>query len=85
VPYSLLNSRLSLGWDIERALITPSREPKLYTFNSESLSLKEWAEKLNVPKYLLKSRLYKGWSLENALITPTQIHKNNIKKVENGV
>ena len=45
-------------------------EPKMYTFNGETHTLRDWAEITGIPKKSLRSRLGKGWPLERALTEP---------------
>lgn len=40
------------------------------TFNGETLSTAEWAERFQISYPLFMSRLYLGWSVENALTIP---------------
>jgi hypothetical protein len=46
------------------------REPKLYTYGGESLSIKEWAKRLNVSYSAIQHRLKAGHPLEVALTAP---------------
>jgi hypothetical protein len=41
-----------------------------YLFAGESLTVKEWADKLELPYYSLKSRIADGWSLAEAITKP---------------
>jgi len=43
---------------------------KLLTFRGETMSMVEWAEKLDLPYTTLKGRFQKGWEVEKALSTP---------------
>ena len=40
------------------------------TFNGETLTINQWAEKLNIKRELIKDRLRWGWSVNDALTTP---------------
>lgn len=46
------------------------RNTRLITFDNETLTLREWSEKLNLSYGALKRRLQVGWSVEKALTTP---------------
>lgn len=52
----------------EQARNTKSVKP--ITFNGETHSVPEWAEKIGIPKYTLHKRLRSGWSVERALTEP---------------
>ena len=52
----------------EQARNTVSIKP--ITFNGETRSIPEWAEKVGILKYTLHKRLRSGWSVERALTTP---------------
>lgn len=45
---------------------------KRISFNGETLSVQEWAEKLNLTPSTLRSRFNKGWSVERALTEPVR-------------
>ena len=42
----------------------------LLTFNGETLTINQWAEKLNIKRELIKDRLRLGWNVDDALTTP---------------
>lgn len=71
--------RLAIGWSVDRALTTAIREKNVsrqnekLTYNGESLSIREWTERLfpDQPKTIL-SRLSAGWSVEKTLSKPAQ-------------
>lgn len=44
----------------------------LLTFNSETHSINEWAEILNIKRETIKTRLQLRWSIEKALFTPVR-------------
>ena len=67
LDYSALKQRINSGWPVEKALITPTgglnihqrpSRAKLYTFNGETHTLREWADKLGVRVGTLQQRLY---------------------------
>ena len=41
-----------------------------FTHRGESLLLREWSERLNIPESTLRTRLHAGWTLDMALSTP---------------
>jgi hypothetical protein len=43
---------------------------KRISFNGETLSVQEWAEKLNIKPSTLRARFNKGWYVERALTEP---------------
>ncbi len=45
-------------------------QAKRYSYNGESLTLKEWAERTGVTVNTLRGRLARGWSLRETLTTP---------------
>lgn len=55
-------------WTTKKEQAINTRKFKLFTFNGESHTLKEWCEILNINYRTLRSRiLYNGWSIERAL------------------
>lgn len=49
------------------------------TYNGETLSVTEWAERLGVRRHVIFSRLKIGWSVERALTEPLQLKKSHSK------
>lgn len=45
---------------------------KLYTYNGETLSIMQWAEKTGIHPNMLYKRLSRGWSIEDAIKTRSQ-------------
>lgn len=70
-----LYARLKLGWTVERALGEPINEkhgpvPKSIELNGESLTMNQWAKRLNLSPTTLHCRLNSRlWTLEKALTT----------------
>lgn len=62
---SLISNRLCHGWDVERALTTPSNY-KMIAWQGLSMSLSEWARYLGKPYATLEARLRRGWSVAKA-------------------
>lgn len=66
-----LFTRIYDGWSVEKALSTPSFEPKKYTLDDVTLTIKEWSDKTGIPLKTLEARLSsKDWTVEKALSTP---------------
>lgn len=66
----LIWQRLENGWTVDQA-IQPPADQKRYIFQGESLTLDEWAARLNVSYITLYMRIEgRGWSLERALTQP---------------
>lgn len=42
---------------------------RLYTYNGETLSIMQWAEKIGMHPNMLYKRLLRGWDIEKALTT----------------
>lgn len=40
------------------------------TYNGETLTMVQWARKLNIPYMLLCQRMSRGWTFEKAILTP---------------
>lgn len=49
----------------------------IITYKQTTMSLAEWAERLNVSYFVLYNRLSKGWSIEKTLETPVDKRKSN--------
>ena len=74
---STISTRLWKGWTIEAALspkrapkeaaIKPSNDARRYSFDGQSLTVREWSEQTGLRVGLISSRLAKGWSLERTL------------------
>lgn len=58
-------------WATGREQARNRRNNRLITFNGETLSLKEWSERVGIHIHSLAERLEK-WPLEKALNTPKQ-------------
>lgn len=84
LSYNVLNSRLSSGWDIERALTTPVKEVHTGPIQDHEgkvyNSFKEMALNYGMEPSYLKKRLSRGWSLEKALTTPVKKRCINLIK-----
>ena len=54
------------------------RNNRVLTYNGESLTLTQWAEKIGCDVSVLYERLKHKWTIEKTLVTPVQkIIKNN--------
>ena len=73
IEYDILNHRIyELGQPIEKAFTTPVRlhchGNEEYTFKGETLTLRGWAGKMDIPYELLRKRIYTyRWPIEKAL------------------
>jgi len=65
---SALDSRLSRGWPLERAM-TPRCTGRQITFHGTTQSLAKWAREIGINQTTLSERLEK-WPIERALTTP---------------
>ena len=74
IPEAALHYRLTHRkmWTVERALTTPYSpqsgvHPTHLTLNGETLSVKEWAEKLGIRENTLRMRMYRGHDVATVL------------------
>jgi hypothetical protein len=79
VAYHTLLSRIDRDkWPLKRAFEEPAvhvsvRNRVVYEFQGQSLSLREWADQMQVSHRTLRARVQSyGWSIERALTTPFQ-------------
>jgi hypothetical protein len=59
-------------WPIDKILATPAKVPKIklpkhITYAGDTLSVTEWARKLNLNPSTLEYRLRRGWTIKEAL------------------
>ena len=70
----------NLGWSIEDALTikaekacnwrgTKHQDAQLLTLNGETLTHRQWEEKLGLTKDVIRNRIRRGWTIERALTT----------------
>lgn len=52
-----------------------TRRNRRITFNGETLTAAEWAQRFGISYSLLSNRLKRGWSIEKALTTEKQEHR----------
>lgn len=52
-----------------------TRRNRRITFNGETLTAAEWAQRFGISYSLLSNRLKRGWSIERALTTEKQEHR----------
>lgn len=58
-------------WVTQKVQCNNKRNNNLLTYNGETLTISEWAQRLNVNYFSLHDRITKlGWSAEKALATP---------------
>jgi len=60
IPYSVIYSRIRLGWDASRILTTVPQEPKSVVVNGERVTVGELSEKTGLRRTTIYSRLRKG-------------------------
>lgn len=51
-----------------------ARSNRLFTHNGETLTMAQWARKVNMPYKLLKQRIRQGMEFERALTQPKEVH-----------
>ena len=57
-------------WITTKAQNNNRKSNRFLTFNNETHTVAEWAEKVNIPVSVIYHRLYRKWSVEKALTTP---------------
>jgi hypothetical protein len=67
-------SRISRGWDPQKALSEPIKNHKLgkYEYLGEHLTLTEINRRLGFPSCLIWKRLKRGWTFEDAISMPSK-------------
>ena len=71
VASNTIQSRLYLGWSIERASETPLRVEKNFSFNGECRTISQWSKITGLGFEVIYNRLVVSqWSVEKALTTP---------------
>ena len=85
IPEAALHYRLTHRkmWTVERALSTPyspltGSHPTHLTFNGETLSVKEWAEKLGIRENTLRMRIYRGHDV--ATVLDPKVNESFVRK-----
>lgn len=85
LPEATLHYRLThkKTWTLERALTTPYSpqsgvHPTHLTFNGETLSVKEWAEKLGIRENTLRMRIFRGHDV--ATVLDPNVNESCIRK-----
>ena len=51
--------------------------PRLLTFNGETLNIGQWSKKLGMKNGTITNRIDSGWSVERALTTPPDLAYSN--------
>lgn len=69
-----LRWRIDHGWDLEKALTTPSAK-KYIEYQGEVKNISEWAKQYGLEYSCLQYRLANGWDVEKALKTPSKEKK----------
>lgn len=76
-------SRISHGWEPERALSVPVRNnTTLLTHNGKTQSVSDWANDMGIPMYVISNRRSRGWSVDKAISTPLSHTKKRTSPVE---
>jgi hypothetical protein len=73
IDRGVLGHRLERGWDMERALTTPTEDQTgaLYTYQGKTQSISAWAKEYGMSRHMLKGRLQRSkWPIEKALTLP---------------
>lgn len=65
-PYSPENCR----WVTHKENCNNTRRNKYITFEGETITLSQWADKVNISRKVILWRLNHGWTIEKALTTP---------------
>jgi hypothetical protein len=65
-PYCKENCR----WASHCVQINNRRATKTLSFNGETLTVSQWAQRLGVPRSTLQGRIERGWSIPDAISTP---------------
>ncbi|HQB35255.1 MAG: hypothetical protein BWX92_01502 [Deltaproteobacteria bacterium ADurb.Bin135] len=78
ISYSTLNKRLSLGWDIEKALTAKveKKEKTYITIDGEIGTLHSWCQKLKLP-YVEVYKAIKNYGADPGFIMRRAIEKMN--------
>ena len=65
-------------WATFKQQMNNMRTNRLITYNGETHTLSEWADKIGIEYYVLENRLNKyNWSIEKTLTTPKCFDKRN--------
>lgn len=82
VNKSCLNTRISNGWDIEKAITTPLKQGFFKAFNEEK-TVDGWSKdsRCVVDKKKLRNRIYNNWDIEKAITTPSNVRKNKLENI----
>lgn len=80
VPEGVLWYRLSRGWDLETALVTPQQKPRgpqttppkdrVIEYQGRSQTMAEWAEEFGLTVKIVDGRLNAGWSMDRIRLKP---------------
>ena len=69
IKTSTISARIRDGWSIKDTLTKKSNDREIkITYNSKTMTLKEWAKYLDVPKSRLNNRYTRGWTDEEIII-----------------
>ena len=77
---NVVRSRISGGWNIEKALTEPViNNRNIISYNECTGTIAEWARALMIPSHIIQYRLAHGWSEESTLTTPIKDKGGHIK------
>lgn len=63
------------GMSAEEILAFKKQEAILYEYNGCRKTIKEWAERSNIPEPTLRHRLKIGWTIKDAIEKPVKLKK----------
>lgn len=70
IDNSLGYSKANCRWATAKTQARNRAVTKLIEANGESMTIKEWADRLGIKVHTLRYRLYYGWSIDRALSEP---------------
>lgn len=76
LKYSLVESRLFNGWDVERAFTESPDKKSYYEYNGTILTRKQICELTGLTPTNLENRLHRKWSIERIMTQPVRKFKN---------
>lgn len=68
--YILVKSRISAGWEPERALSQRKNDAATITIGEETKTFKEWSEISGVNRSTIEDRIKHGWDAKKAVFAP---------------
>jgi len=68
------SAHVAAGWSLERTLTTNPRKARLLEYEGVSLTVDQWAARLNITSEGLAYRIRKGWPADK-IFTPKETLK----------